>query len=522
AEQERKKLGVLKTDVQLFGGFTMQGPEEESALIQELRKQYDVSEVDPSKPIRQRYDALLAVQPSSLSPENMSNFVEAVKSGQPTAIFEDPAPVPQFWGDVVGTAQPKRPPGGMAAMFGGQQQPEPKGDISQLWRLLGVEMVGDEIIWQDFNPEPRSGDIVEPEWIFIDEGLQAHGAIHPFNPDNLISSGMRQVLFLLAGSWRPDPKSMLEFTELAVTGENTGTINYSDYEQTQRSGGMLGLRRTPTREPYILVAAIKGTVSSDDDLFITEASNYDAKESQESDGEAASAAGDKSDDDDPELKAPEEHDINVVLVADIDWIAPVMFRLREMGENQDMLIDWKFQNVTLALNILDDLAGDDRFIDIRKRTRPHRILTKIEEATEDYRDNSLKEQTKFITDARRDIEQARDEFRKKIGELETRTDLDPRAKAQVLERERIRLERMRDVKIAQMEHERDRQVKQSERDLGARIRGVQDWYKFWAVVLPPIPPILLAFFVFFHRRKTEQEGVDARRLRFGRKQGHGE
>jgi hypothetical protein len=34
--------------------------------------------------------------------------------------------------------------------------------------------------------------------------------------------------------------------------------------------------------------------------------------------------------------------------------------------------------------------------------------------------------------------------------------------------------------------------------------------------LPPIPPILLAFFVYFHRRRAEQEGVDTRRLRYGK------
>ena len=61
-----------------------------------------------------------------------------------------------------------------------------------------------------------------------------------------------------------------------------------------------------------------------------------------------------------------------------------------------------------------------------------------------------------------------------------------------------------------------RRSKQSERELAAKIRGVQDRYKLLAVLLPPIPPILLAFFVFFHRRKAEQEGVDTRRLRFGR------
>ena len=91
-----------------------------------------------------------------------TNFVECVKNGQPTAIFEDPYPWPQLYPEVVGTAQQKRPPGGMMGMFGGGGgPPEPKGDISQLWKLLGVEMLGNgnDIVWQEFNPEPKLGEI---------------------------------------------------------------------------------------------------------------------------------------------------------------------------------------------------------------------------------------------------------------------------------------------------------------------------------------------------------------------------
>src|SRR5262249_52604932 len=132
AQQKRLKLGVLKTDVPLFGGFSMQGPTEESPLVAELKKQYDVVEVDANKPIKERFDVLLAIQPSSLSPDGMTNFVAAVKGGQPTAIFEDPLPVTVL-GEVPGTSQPKRPQGGgMMGMFGGGGPAEPKGDISQL------------------------------------------------------------------------------------------------------------------------------------------------------------------------------------------------------------------------------------------------------------------------------------------------------------------------------------------------------------------------------------------------------
>ncbi len=547
SQQKRRKLGVLKTDAQLFGGFSMQGQTEESQLVAELKKQYDVVEVDPSKPIldpkkpiKDQYDVLLAVQPSSLNPPAMKNFIAAVKAGLPTAVFEDPYPWPQLWPEVVGTAQPKKPPGGMMGMFGGGQQPEPKGDISELWKLLGVEMYGDEIVWQDFNPEPKLGEIYK-EWIFVDESLgdqKSDKAVNPFDPDDPISAGMKQVLFFWPGSFRPADGSKMHFQKLAVTGRDSGTIGFQEVDMSLRSGNTMGVRRVSTHEPYIIATHVTGNVSDESGHHLTSKDDKDAKDSKGADAAKSDAAKDakaadaKADDgkeksadkadkkgaEDDALagKAPEKTKIDVVLVADIDWIAPIIFRLREMGQDPDSVIDFKFQNVAFVLNILDSLAKDDRFIDLRKRTRSHRILTKIEEATEEQRKDSLEEQSKFVSDARQQIDAAQDEYRKKMADLEKREDLDPRVKEQMMDRERIRLERMRDVNIAHAEKERNKQVKQSERELASKIRGVQDRYKLLAVLLPPIPPIVLAFFVFFNRRKAEQEGVDTRRLRFGK------
>jgi ABC-2 type transport system permease protein len=532
ANQKRKRLGVLKTDVQLFGGFSMQGPTDESQMIEELKKQYDVVEVDPSRPITEKYDVLLAVQPSGLSPEAMVHFVEAVKAGQPTAVFEDPFPWPGLYPDVVGTAQPKRPAGGMmGGMFGGGGgPPQPKGDISQLWKLLGVEMIGDEIVWQDFNPLPELGPFVQPEWLFIDQGLAeaGHGTLHPFDPNDEISRGMQQVLFLMAGSLRPASDSKHEFSRLAVTGRNSGTISFQEMDMAVRMGRQLGVRRNMTEEAYIVAARVTGNVTADAGLYLSDGDEQqdDGKggDQDSSTGEAASAAGNEpanptSTTADPLAgKAPEKTPINAVVVADIDWIAPVIFEIRAIGQNPDLVADFNFQNVTFVLNILDSLAKDERFIELRKRMPGHRILTKIEDATEEHRKKSLDEQMKWYDEASKDIETAREDFSKKIAELENRTDLDPRARMQILERERIRLQKTRDVNISRSEKERDQSVKQSKRELASKIRSVQDRYKLLAVLLPPILPVLLAFFVFFHRRKAEQEGVDTRRLRYGRAQ----
>ncbi len=71
AQPSRAKLGVVKTDAQLMGGFSMAGggfsqiPKQ--PIIEELEKQYDVEEIDPTVAIStDKYDVILAVQPSSL------------------------------------------------------------------------------------------------------------------------------------------------------------------------------------------------------------------------------------------------------------------------------------------------------------------------------------------------------------------------------------------------------------------------------------------------------------------------
>jgi ABC-2 type transport system permease protein len=508
AQQKRKTVGLLKTDVQLNGGFTMQGPTDETQLIQELKKQYDVEEVDATKPITKKYDVLLAVQPSGLSPEAMDNFVAAVRTGQPTAIFEDPFPLPNFWQGVVGTAQPKQPGGGgMMGMFGGGGPPEPKGDITQLWNLLGVEVPGDQIIWQDYNPYPNAGTFVDNQWIFVDEG---NGSPEPFKANNPIVGGLREVLFLLAGGVQADGKSKLEFTPLALTGTQTGTVSYADVQQMGQRGAFR--RQLPTRESYVLAAQIKGKPSSQEQLNLKELTADPGKAGPEEPAAKPQAAETAAD----PAAAPADAELNVVVVADIDCLADPFFQIRQMGEEEDALVNWNFQNVVFVLNTLDELAGDERFLEVRKRTRQHRNLVKIDEATEEARDAALKERTKFVDDATQQIEAAQEEFRKQIAEIEN-SNMPAMQKDFALQQAQTRGERMLSVKIAELEKERDRKIRQTERDLAATERGVQDRYKFLAVLLPPIAPLLVAFFVFFRRRKSETEGVAKSRLRYGAK-----
>ncbi len=95
AQPGRKRLGVVTTDARLFGGFDFQrmGQTPPQLIIDELKKQYEVIQIDANNPIEEPVDALLCVQPSSLTQPQLDNLVAAIGKGIPTALFEDPLPV---------------------------------------------------------------------------------------------------------------------------------------------------------------------------------------------------------------------------------------------------------------------------------------------------------------------------------------------------------------------------------------------------------------------------------------------
>ncbi|HEV3004465.1 MAG TPA: Gldg family protein, partial [Pirellulales bacterium] len=220
-QQKRKKIGVLSTDAKLFGGFDFQTftQTNKQPLVEEIAKQYEVVQVNTDTPIADDIDAILAVQPSTLGPQQMPHFVEAVRRGVPTAIFEDPLPI---WIDAPGTGQPRRSPqqNPMMGMMG--QQAPPKGRIEDLWRLLHVQFAPNDVVWQDYNPYPKLPTNLPKEFVFVDTAAE-----RPVFGADPISAKLQQVLFAFPGSvTKRDDK--LRFEELVQTGKTGGTIKFDE------------------------------------------------------------------------------------------------------------------------------------------------------------------------------------------------------------------------------------------------------------------------------------------------------
>lgn len=514
AEGERKKVGIVRTDAQLYGGFSFAGgmprqiPRQE--IVEELEKQYDVEEIDPTSPIEDgKYDVMVVVQPSSLGPQELPNVVEAVKSGVPTAIFEDPAPI--FLSMAPGTGEPKQSPGGM---FGGGQQPQPKGNIRDLWAAIGIEPPGEpnfqggfnpDVAWQRYNPYQKLQIQGIPDsWVFA--STESPGADNAINSEDAITKGLTEILFPVPGVIVPAANSELKVTPLVKTGDFAGRMRYEQFRNNQQDPARLqGAQGNPTGE-QILAARIRGVGGEE----AKDESKEDAETQTEDSAEGEQTA----------------KPINVVYVADIDLMMSAFMRIRARPDDDEEM-NWRFENVNFLLNIVDSLSGDDDYVEIRRRKPYHTTLKKIEEKVRSQRDaefrNRIEYEEKFNDEIKKieeenqklnkELNDQLEEMQKKQREGGDVSSADLLALMQANSIKEQELEQKLAVKREQMQRERDDRIEEARRQTDLKILEIQNFYKFLAVALPPIPPLLVGLIVFVSRRLREREGIAKSRLR---------
>src|SRR5215831_15003915 len=113
----RKKVGILNTPVQLFGGldFQTKRQSQEWSIVAELRKQYEVVQVPPDAAYPADLDVLIAAQPSTLTQPQADRLTEYARSGKPLFLMLDPMPTfnlelaPQDVPQEGGAIQPSTP-----------------------------------------------------------------------------------------------------------------------------------------------------------------------------------------------------------------------------------------------------------------------------------------------------------------------------------------------------------------------------------------------------------------------------
>ena len=578
---KKKTLGVFATDAPVLGtagmgimGFNLGGGTPAWEFFTELNKQYDVQEVTGGELSPEDYDALVVVQPSTLDNEKMDDLVAAIKSGIPTAIFEDPLPLIQ--GSVTGTYEPRR--NNNSGPDQGGSAPE-KGDLKKLWDLLQVNFnldpferlekiqtelsslkqnatrtlapargrfpeVGtfflnlDNLIKKASEYEARlksNSSLSQNDWNslklsslrtvfekmdsnhpirnFVEQrllsdldtklgGLQERILRDPYNPfpkiqrsENFpdefvyvgglpnsfhtdpITSELQYCLFTCPGTLYPKPASSLDFQPLLRTrgGALAGTTSL----ETFWTGGVFGTPRrfNPDRTEYpgsgaqeIIAAAISGKVE---------------------DGN-------------------QTNQINVILVADVDMLADPFFNIRSRGPESDFPLD--VDNVTLALNLIDDLSGEGSLLEIRNRRRLHRTLEEFEKSIEEAREVA----SRNIQEAESSIQAILQDENRKLNEAladvqNNQGSMTQSQFMQVLQTEAAKLQKNMAKRERELRQTTNVKIKDAERKRDREIREKQRSIQRLSVFIPPLPLLLIAIFVFYRKRRTEIQGtVDSR------------
>jgi ABC-2 type transport system permease protein len=469
--QEKKKVvGILRTDVPLMGNFDLQSRSQQPAwqIVDELRKQYEVRSLNPSVEIPSDVDVLIVPQVASLTQPELDQVRTYVDAGRPALLTVDPFPT--FGLRLAPREDKPPPPGQQGGMFGGgMQQGEPKGDYRGLLTHFGVDWPDDEIVYDPDNPHPMFQHF-PPQVVFVSDRPDG---LKPFTNVDPAVDGLTEVVVLFGGELRPAAGSTAKFTPLLQTGRAAGWAVYEDMVQSHPLFGpspMLPPKKVspPAGKNLVLAARVAG----------------------------GTAEG-------------ESKPRNLVVIADLDLFHDQFFELRERGGDQDGdgLLDMRFDNVTFLLNVVDSLAGDDRFIELRKRTPAYRRLTWVDAQTEKTRQTLGEERRKANDKATAELEAAEKALKAAVEEIRNRTDLDEQTKAVMASSAEKAENRRLDVKEQAIEREKEKAVRKIDHQQKREIDEVRNWVRQLAIAIPPVPAILLGLVIFYRRRRRESATI---------------
>jgi ABC-2 type transport system permease protein len=540
SKNERKTIGIVQTDSLAWGASITQRDGQSYRiprlrLLTELQKQYDIEPVDLSKeldlwmkddndkPERRRYDALLAIQPSHSTPDELKHLIDAIQSGQPTVIFEDPLPNQQNFEHIRSTFLPRS--------FA-RNGPD-KAEIGDLWTALEMDVDYGKrqiqipagarqdikpddrwpyIVWQlaSENPYPRNNMLMQKERLIIHDRDPNRdprfSGVHPATGfrEGSDRKAIDELYFQFAGYIKPIPKPSLNFEPLVNTG-NAGKILLFDLAQfiprmfqgplDSRSEGIMDSKRGSASQQFTIAAHI---------------------------------TGDQKDDPIPETTVikKSKRRTNVIYVADVDTIADFFIQIRDFPIEEG--IEYRFQNLSFVLNIIDSLANENTFLALRNRKVDHVTLEKVTEIYEKSMQKVYDEDQRLTIEYETKLSQAQNEIMEKTKPLQDDIRKETRkrdegkpydavklaAQQGLLEQEiREQSEKFQN-KRTQFENERREAKRTIDLEAELEIQKVQRKFKLAAVVIPPIPPLLVGLIVFTRRRLREREGISkARRLK---------
>lgn len=466
ANQGRKKVGVLKTDVELAGGmdFGTFRQKQRWQICDELQQQYKIETIDAGKDYPEGIDVLFVPQPNTLGPAEMDRLKAWIGAGNPTMLVEDPAPMEAWRTDIDSKKGGTNP----QDMFSGNQG-EPKGDLVGMLAGFGIAYQRGEVVWDTSVRTKFGGALPFYEIVFLDgKGM---------NQDSPITRGLQQIVMLWGGHVKSAQKEGFTFQPLlrmpnpADGGERNGKmpkINAFQFDAPWESRPQPNpnARHTPSNEEFVIAARVTGKP----------------------------AEGQK-------------RGVNLIYLADLDMMSNQMFEIRRQANSMNM----QFDNVPFLLNCIDTLAGDESLVELRKRQPVVRKLTRVEAAQKGFEDEWAKQREKAEEESKQALDAAQARLDEAVNKVKDDKTLDEQAKvvqiqiAQENENNRLQLAK------AQIEQEKQRNLERAANQREIDRRAIHNQFRVGTLFGVVLLPLAVGIVTFFRRMSRESRIVPQNR-----------
>ncbi|WP_166829426.1 Gldg family protein [Thalassoroseus pseudoceratinae] len=447
-----------------------------------------------------RYDVIIAVMPSMLEQTELNHLTEWVQNGGPTLIFDDPVPA-MFVQPRAIFQMESGPDGERLAMRQRAviqmspnipppppqqgQPPTQYGRIEPMLDLLGISWKSGELVWDQHNPLRNLEAVLPTEFIFAD--ARAHK--YSLNSENEITKGLEQVFLAYSGTVVPlEGRTDVEVDYLIATSGQSGVLKWDDYTMKVASPSQRGpmtVLRNP-RDPILS----RGLPSVN---YVLDDGHWH--------GLAVRVKGKAKDDDTKKVGSK----INAIFVADTDIIGDWLFQLRR--ENSE----YQFDNVTFVLNAVDELAGVEELIPIRRRKPKQPTLTRIEKEVAKLRKAEQDAEAKAQKDREKTIDRIEKQFEEQRESIKNNADLSQLEQEDELAR--IEAFANREVQVASAQADQEMQAKQ--RRITAyyqrRIRETENIFRAYAIAMSVVPPILVGMIFLGLRVIGERQDIPSGR-----------
>ncbi len=477
-QPKKKVVGIIRDDTKLMGDFDLQSRRRipRWRVVDELEKQYEVRSLQPGTPIGNDVDVLLVPQISSLSQASLDTVQAYLLAGRPALLVADPLP---FFNPKLAPSQPMLPPPSQGGMMGGGPPAEDKGQYRALLGSIGVDWPDQHVAFDLENPEPQLADA--PRSIVV---LGQRNGQDQFAGRGALVEGLAQIIVLFGGDLRATPDAATVVEPILTTGAKGGWDSFDKF--VDDSNFLFGLQFRGVPSDYEKLASQEGRQNIQLGVRVT--------------GGGSSGGG---------------QDINAIVLADLDMFADSFFNFHERGGDLDGdgLIDMRFDNVTFLLNAIDTLLGDERFIELRKRQPEFRRLTRVDEMTEaanEDRQAKLKAANKAAEDR---ISEAQAALDAAVAEIRAKTGIDDRTKEIMIRAAEQAENRRLQAQTEQIEREKAQEIDKIKAEHARAVDEVRDRIRVAAILVPPIPAILLGLIIFWRRRQRESAAIPVSRKR---------